>query len=119
MPTKREEWIQGKKKNFENPLQDVLKGVMLPLLDEKKKLETDLKFNWQSIMPKEISSNSKVQKLKFPNKTSKSKPATLSLQVKPHAVLEINYAQEIIIEKVNLFFGFRVIDKVIINKAKS
>lgn len=115
MPTKREEWIKGKKKNFENPLQDVLKGVLLPLLDEKKKLETDLKFNWQSIMPAEINKNSAVKKLQF-SKGKSSKPAALHLQVEPHAVMEISYQQETIIEKTNLFFGFKAVDKIVISK---
>jgi hypothetical protein len=110
----REEWINNKKRNFENPMSDILKGVIKPIFDKKNALEAEILMNWNKIFPSENFSKVIFKKISFPK--ANNELAKLFVATSPANALELSYQVEQILEKITLIFGYKAFDKIIISK---
>lgn len=105
----REEWI-NKKKNFENPIEDILKGVIRPLLNKQNALEAEIRMNWNKIFPEEISKKCSFSKLTFKNKSSQA--CVLHVYVQPAYAIDISYKTAQMLEMLALFLGGKMVEEV-------
>jgi len=106
----REEWIKSKKKNYENPIADIMAGVIKPLLNKQNSLEAEIRMNWNKIFPHDINSKCEFLKLTFKNKTSQC--CALHVSVQPAFAIEISYKTAQMIEMLSVFLGRKAVEEI-------
>jgi CTP:phosphocholine cytidylyltransferase-like protein len=110
----REEWISGKKKNYENPLNDIISSTLAPIVKNKSKLEADLLLNWNKIFDSNISSKSYFAKVSTTSK--KENKFVLHINTKVENFLEIGHSTEIMKEQLAIFLGYNGCEKIFVHK---
>lgn len=110
----REEWISGKKKNYENSLNDIISCTLAPIVKNKSKLEADLMLNWSKIFDSNISSKTYFSKVSNTNK--KENKFVLYINTKTKNYLEISHSTEIMKEQLAIFLGYNGCERVFVNK---
>ena len=106
---KREEWIGGKFGAY-NKLSDIVKGVAKPSLDKFGWEEGRLFSGWSEAVGREISSKCQPKSLKFPR--GKKNGATLTVEVEDSFAVEIAHMENILIDKISVLFGYKLVDKI-------
>jgi hypothetical protein len=110
----REEWISGKKKNYENSLNDIISGTLAPIVKNKSKLEADLLLNWNKIFDSNLSAKTYFSKVSGTNK--KENKFVLYVNTKTENFLEISHSTEIMKEQLAIFLGFNGCEKIFVSK---
>jgi hypothetical protein len=79
----------------------------------------ELVTHWDEIVGREIAANAEPIKIQWPRQTDSSAPgrATLVLRVQGPSALEIQHLSNVILERVNGFFGWRAIDRLALRQA--
>jgi hypothetical protein len=80
---------------------------------------TGLITHWSDIVGAEIAAHAEPMRIQWPRSTSAEapEPATLVLRVEGPVALEIQHLAELIVERVNRFFGWRAIGRITIRQA--
>jgi hypothetical protein len=108
-------FIQHKVYQGLKPIKSVLSKDVRKIINSQKNSFDDVKSKWSDIVGTEISSISVPEKIK---QSSINSDKTLFLSVPKEHIIEIDYSRDYIIEKLNSYFGYQFINKVIINSYK-
>jgi len=95
--------------------------VAKPLNDAFRKqgfASREIVTRWPQIAGAEISQLAEPVRMQWPRQTNdESAPGTLVLRVDGPAAIEVQHHSGLIIERVNCFFGWRAIDRVVLRQA--
>ena len=94
------------------PIKSLLPKDVRKLISSQKNSFEDLKSKWSTIVGSEISLLATPEKIK---QSSINDEKTLFLNVPKENVIEIDYSRDYIVEKLNSYFGYHFINKVVIN----
>lgn len=99
--------------NRPRPLSDLVPGLTKDIFGRKNLLFGKMLSQWAQIAGPEIAAIAMPLDLKFQRKGDKEKggspQAVLHLAVKPAAALELSYQKNLLIERLNVFFGYPAI----------
>lgn len=112
--SKREEWLKKKRVNYENSISSITKELLKPALKYNSKIEADILLNWDNIISNELRQIVSLKKISYVNK--KSEFIKLYITTLPENSVEVSYKKDLIIERVNFFFGKEVVQDVIVEK---
>lgn len=90
-------------------LSDLLPGLTKGILGRKGMLFGKLIMDWPHIAGPEIAARTTPVDLKFAKKTDQKSQAVLHLAVAPAFALEVSYQKSLLIERLNMFFGYPAI----------
>ena len=88
---------------------DLIASISRPLFQSHGLLDERLVFHWKEIVGEKLSSYSFPLKLVGGGQASSNTPRILEVLVSPGAALEMTYAKNAIIAKVNQFFGYAIV----------
>jgi len=91
-------------------LSDVIEKATGKAFSKNSKLEKQIYLSWTDIVGRELAQKATPQDVSFA-RNEKSK-TTLHLCVYDSFAVEISYMEEVIIEKIAMFFGFKSIEKI-------
>lgn len=111
---KREEWVKGKKRNFENALGDVVYNTVKPMLNKNSKIEVDLILNWNKIFDSSLNKKIELKKVSFTDK--KANKFILHVDCATKDFLEISHSTGIIKEQLTIFMGYNGCEGVKVHK---
>ncbi|MDE1151257.1 MAG: DciA family protein [Micavibrio sp.] len=98
--------------NRPKPMSDLMPGLTKDIFGRKNLLFGKMVSQWASIAGPEMAAHALPQDLKFQRKAEKDKEAAqavLVLAVKPAYALEFSYQKGLLIERLNMFFGYAAI----------
>lgn len=99
--------------NRPRPMSDLVPGLTKDIFGKKNLLFGKLIAQWSHIAGSDIASKSVPTELKFQRKPEKEKggspQAILILSVQPAFALEFSYQKGLLIERLNVFFGYPAI----------
>lgn len=91
-------------------LNKMLSPILKPTLAKRGIAEATILLDWTKIVGGEIASLSYPEKVTyFPGKKSKG---TLLLNVDPSAALQLQYALDLIIDRINGYYGYKAISRI-------
>jgi hypothetical protein len=88
-----------------------------PLFQKKNVQIMRLLLEWPNIVGKEYSQNSTPEKIFFNNTNGHRGNGVLTLKINERYAFEYQHLTPVIIERVNQFFGFKAIERVILKKS--
>ena len=99
--------------NRPRPLSDLVPGLTKDIFGKKNLLFGKMLAQWSQIAGDDIAAVAMPLELKFQRKAEKEKggspQAILHLAVKPASALELSYQKNLLIERLNVFFGYPAI----------
>lgn len=100
-------------------LGDLLQKCLSPTLARQGFASTELVTRWREIAGEEIAAHAEPFRISWPRgaQADAASPATLVLRVEGPAAIEIQHLSGIILERVNRFFGWRAIGKIVLRQA--
>ncbi len=101
---KREEWVKGKKRNFENSIADIVAATVRPVIEQHSKLQADMILNWGKIFDKSLAGKIRFKKLVMTDKANNR--FLLYVAVKPIDMLEMTHSTGIMKEQLAVFLGY-------------
>ncbi len=110
--SKRQDWLENKRKNYENDLSSIISELIKPHLKGKNKLEAIFITSWAKIFGEELSEKISLSKVSI-NKNNKN---ILYVLVKPSFMLEATHMKDKIIERITKYFGYQAINEIIFRK---
>src|SRR6201990_3159072 len=101
------------------PLSVLLSDVFSDAYAKQGFAARELVTRWAEIAGPEISAHSEPLKIQWPRpvKAQPQEPATLVLRVEGPMALEIQHASEIILQRVNRFFGWSAVGRLALRQA--
>ena len=105
--------------SFPRPLSELLSATLSDVLKAQGFASTEIISRWNDIVGPEIAGHSEPLKINWPRAPAgeKPEPATLVLRVEGPAALEIQHLSEVILDRVNRFFGWQAIGRIAIRQA--
>jgi hypothetical protein len=105
--------------SFPRPLSELLGATLSDVLKKQGFASTEIISRWNDIVGPEIAGHSEPLKINWPRGAAaeEPEPATLVLRVEGPAALEIQHLSDVILERVNRFFGWHAIGRVAIRQA--
>jgi hypothetical protein len=100
-------------------LGDLLERCLSPTLARQGFASTELVTRWPEIAGAEIAAHAEPVKISWPrgHQADAAEPATLLLRVEGPTAIEIQHLSGVILERVNRFFGWRAIGKIVLRQA--
>jgi hypothetical protein len=98
---------------FPKTLASCVEPVTRPLFKEQASATTRLITQWESIAGPELARHTKVEKLSFPK--GKQNGGTLTVSVENGFALEIQHMQQVIMDRLAEYFGYRAIERIAIS----
>ncbi len=100
-------------------LADVAKGFLAESFAKQGFTATELVTRWREIAGAEIAAHSEPLKIRWHRTTDSepAEPATLVLRVEGPAAIEIQHLSNVIIERVNRFFGWQAVGQIALRQA--
>ena len=102
------------------PLAEVLRKTLTDAFAKQGFASVELVTRWPDIVGAEIAAHSQPEKIQWP-RTPQAKdapePGTLMLRVEGPAALEIQHLSDVILERVNQFFGWQAVASVRLRQA--
>jgi hypothetical protein len=100
-------------------LADVAKGFLAESFAKQGFAATELVTRWQEVAGPEIAAHSEPLKIRWHRAPDgePAEPATLVLRVEGPAAIEIQHLSNVIIERVNRFFGWQAIGQIALRQA--
>ena len=77
--------------------------------------EATLLTEWAAIAGEELAARARPRRLKFP-RASERREGTLVLSVDPAFALDLQHGQDVLIERVNGFFGYRAVARILLEQ---
>jgi hypothetical protein len=101
------------------PLADVLRKTLNDAFAKQGFASTELIMRWPEIVGAEIAAHSEPEKIRWPRQVGNDapEPATLMLRVEGPAAIEIQHLSNVILERVNRFFGWQAVAQVALRQA--
>jgi hypothetical protein len=102
------------------PLAEVLRKTLGEAFAKQGFASVELVTRWPEIVGMEIAAHSQPEKIQWsrtPQARNAPEPGTLLLRVEGPAALEIQHLSDVILERVNQFFGWRAVDGVRLRQA--
>ncbi len=90
-------------------LSDLVPGLTKDILGKKSLLFGKMLSEWQHIAGAEIAAKTTPIELKYAKKLDKKSQAVLHLGVQSAYALELSYQKSLLIERLNMFFGYPAI----------
>jgi hypothetical protein len=90
-------------------LSDLMPGLTKGILGKKSLLFGKMVLDWPQIAGSEMASKTMPLDLKFEKKLDQKSRATLHLAVQSAYALELSYQKSLLIERLNMFFGYPAI----------
>ncbi len=91
------------------PLSDLIPGLTKDILGKKSLLFGKMLSEWSHIAGADIAAKATPIDLKYAKKLDKKSQATLHLAVQSAYALELSYQKSLLIERLNMFFGYPAI----------
>ncbi len=91
------------------PLSDLVPGLTKDILGKKSLLFGKMIAEWPHIAGADIAGKTTPLELKYAKKLDQKSQATLHLAVQSAYALEISYQKALLIERLNMFFGYPAI----------
>jgi hypothetical protein len=109
-------------RSFPRPLSDFMAATLNDALKTQGFASSEIISRWADIAGPEIAAHSEPMKINWPRaqKTptdAPPEPATLVLRVEGPMALEIQHQKDIILERVNRFFGWQAIGRLTLRQA--
>jgi hypothetical protein len=106
-------------RSFPRPLSELLSATLSDVLKAQGFASAEIISRWHDIVGPEIAGHSEPLKINWPRAPAdeKPEPATLVLRVEGPAALEIQHLAEVILARVNRFFGWQAIGRIAIRQA--
>ncbi|MDX1949393.1 MAG: DUF721 domain-containing protein [Rickettsiales bacterium] len=108
----REDWLENKRKNYENDLSSIISELIKPHLKGKNKLEAVFITSWAKIFGEEIAKKISLTKISI----GKNNKNILYLSVQPSFMLEASHMKDTLLERIKTYFGYQAIDEIIFRK---
>ncbi len=101
------------------PLGDLVSRTIAEAFARQGFASTELVTRWTDIAGPEVAAHAEPAKLLWPRRRDGEapEPATLVLRVEGPAALEIQHLSDVIIERVNRFFGWRAVGRIALRQA--
>jgi hypothetical protein len=102
------------------PLAEVLRKTLGDAFAKQGFASVELVTRWPQIVGAEIAAHSQPEKIQWPRTPqarNAPEPGTLLLRVEGPAALEIQHLSDVILERVNQFFGWQAVDAVRLRQA--
>jgi hypothetical protein len=102
------------------PLAEVLRKTLGEAFAKQGFASVELVTRWPEIVGMEIAAHSQPEKIQWPRTPqarNAPEPGTLLLRVEGPAALEIQHLSDVILERVNQFFGWQAVDGVRLRQA--
>ncbi|HKF11060.1 MAG TPA: DciA family protein [Xanthobacteraceae bacterium] len=98
-------------KSFPRPLAEVLHRTLNAAFAKQGFASTELVTRWPDIVGAEIAEHSEPEKIQWPRPsgTETAEPGVLVLRVEGPTAIEIQHLSDIVLERVNRFFGWRAV----------
>ena len=111
--------------SYPRPLSEVLRKTLGDAFAKQGFASVELVTRWPQIVGAEIAAHSQPEKIQWPrtpqarNAQARNapEPGTLLLRVEGPAALEIQHLSDVILERVNQFFGWQAVDAVRLRQA--
>src|SRR5215471_14668436 len=106
-------------KSIPRPLADLLHKTLTDAFAKQGFASTELVTRWADIVGAEIAAHSEPEKIQWsrPADGHTPEPGTLLLRVEGPTAIEIQHLSGVILERVNRFFGWRAIGKIVLRQA--
>ena len=106
-------------RSFPRPLSEFTGATLSDSLKAQGFASTELIARWVTIAGPEIAAHSEPMKITWPRAIGEAapEPATLMLRVEGPAALEIQHLSAVILERVNRFFGWQAIGRIVLRQA--
>lgn len=114
---------KGKTKRKRFRLAEVTGNVLTPALRRRGFAAGDIVAAWQEIVGERLAASTLPEKLVWPRRTAEEEPgahgepATLILRVDGPAAIEIQHLSTQLLERVNVYFGYRAVGRLKIVQA--
>jgi hypothetical protein len=98
-------------KSYPRPLKDLLHKTLGDAFAKQGFASTELVTRWAEIAGAEIAAHSEPEKIRWPRpvKGEAPEPGTLVLRVEGPTAVEIQHLADVVLERVNRFFGWRAV----------
>jgi hypothetical protein len=105
-------------KTYPRPLREMLNTCLGDTFAKQGFASTDIVTHWPEIVGPEVAAHAEPIKLQWPRGDAENpEPATLVLRVQGPAALEIQHLSDVILERVNRFFGWRAVKRIALRQA--
>jgi len=108
-------------RSFPRPLAELTGATLNEALRRQGFASAEIIARWAEIAGREIAAHSEPIKINWPRSNdgdvAPAEPATLVLRVEGPAAIEIQHQADIVIERVNRFFGWRAIGRLALRQA--
>ena len=97
-----------------SPIADLAAGVLDPLLQKRAGISVALIQSWEEVVGSHLAASTRPQKVSWPRRLSEDdpfEPATLVLRVEGPMALEIQHSSDVILQRVNRFFGWSAVGR--------
>jgi hypothetical protein len=101
------------------PLADLASSLLAESYRKQGFASSELIVRWETIAGTDVASHAEPLKIQWPRRSEgeNPEPGTLVLRVDGPAAIEIQHMSQIILERVNRYFGFAAIDRIAIRQA--
>lgn len=105
--------------SFPRPLADLLHRTISERFAQQGFASTELVTRWADIAGADIAACSEPVKIQWPRPAGDDEPApaTLMLRVEGPMALEIQHMSAVILERVNRFFGWQAVGRIVLRQA--
>ena len=106
--------------SYPRPLAEVLRKTLTDAFAKQGFASVELVTRWPEIVGAEIAAHSQPEKIQWPRTPqarAAPEPGTLLLRVEGPAALEIQHLSDVILERVNQFFGWQAVGNVRLRQA--
>jgi hypothetical protein len=102
------------RRSFPRPLRELVGKTIAQAFQRQGFASTEIVSHWPEVVGAEIAAYSQPIRIQWPRKDDPDDPApaTLVLRVDGPAAIEIQHLSNVIIERVNRFFGWPAIDRI-------
>jgi hypothetical protein len=106
-------------KSFPRPLSAFAGATLNDALKRQGFASTEIVARWADIVGQEVAAHSEPLKINWPRRPDEEtpEPATLVLRVEGPAAIEIQHLSAVILERVNRFFGWRAVGRLVLRPA--
>jgi hypothetical protein len=101
------------------PLRDLVGKTIADTLARQGFVSTGIVTHWPEIVGEEIAAHAEPIRMQWPRRQGEDtpEPATLALRVEGPVALEIQHLSDVIIARVNRYFGYRAVGRITIRQA--
>ena len=101
------------------PLADLATGLLAQSFRKQGFASSELVVRWETIVGGEVALHAEPLKIQWPRRSEgeNPEPGTLVLRVDGPAAIEIQHMSQVILERVNRYFGWVAIDRIAIRQA--